>query len=63
MSKGSWVVEWFEGDELYTTFFHYERDALKFKDDLYFNYLISADVFRDDYKVYADLADQAGFVL
>jgi len=58
MTKGSWVVEWFEGDEMLTKFFHYESDARKFCQDLYSECLIVGDVIRDDYRVYSDLAEQ-----
>ncbi len=57
-SRGIWVVEWFSGGEMLTKFFHYEVDARDLCKRLYDECLVVGDVFRDDFRVYSDLAEQ-----
>jgi hypothetical protein len=58
-SLGRWVVEYFASNgDIQTRFFHSESDARKYSQELYREFLIPCDVFRDDFKVYADLANQ-----
>lgn len=57
-SRGIWVVEWISGDEMLTKFFHHESDARDFCKRLYDECLVVGDVFRDDFRVYSDLAEQ-----